>query len=87
MGTSPPSLHPDSRGGSCKLVLLADESMDWPYAFIWLNDVVSHAPLLNEGHVSTMMDDAPGVDACGWLHQLQIHKLLHHEGRVVCPEG
>ena len=26
-------------------------------------------------------------DACGWLHQLKICKLLQHKDRVVCPEG
>ena len=33
-----------------------------------------------------MMDDLPSVDAHGQLHQLQICKLLQHEGRVVYPE-
>ena len=28
-----------------KLMLLADDSTDWPYAFIWLNDAISHVPL------------------------------------------
>ena len=67
-----------------KLMLLADESQDWPYVFIWLNNAISHAPLLNEGHINTMMD---GVDTHGQLHQLQICKLLQHGSRVVCPEG
>ena len=70
-----------------KLVLLADVSADWPYAFVWLNDAISHVPLLNEGHISAMMDGTPSMDAHGWLHQLQIQKMLQHEGRVVCPEG
>ena len=70
-----------------KLVLLADESADWPYTFVQLNDAVSHAPLLNEGHISTMTDGMPSGDAHSQLHQLQICKLLQHEGMVVCPEG
>ena len=39
-----------------KLVLLVDESADWAYTFVWLNKALSHAPLLSEGHISTMMD-------------------------------
>ena len=34
-----------------------------------------------------MSDSTLSVDAHGWLHQLQICKLLQHKGRVVCPEG
>ena len=70
-----------------KLVLLADDSTDWLYTFIWLNDAISHVPLSNEGHTSAMMDGTPSVDAYGQFHQLQICKLLQHESRVVCPEG
>ena len=54
---------------------------------MWLNDAMSHVPLSNEGHISTMMDGTPSVDANGQLHQLQIHKLLQHGEKVVCPEG
>ena len=70
-----------------KLVLLADESVDWPYAFIWLNDVISHLPLSSDGHISTMMDGTPSTDAWGWFHQLQMCKLLQHKDTVVLPEG
>ena len=68
-------------------MLLVDIGTDWPYAFVWLNHAISHAPLTNEGHVSAMMDGVPSMDTCGWLHQLQVHKLLQHKGKVVCPEG
>ena len=34
-----------------------------------------------------MMDGTPSADDCGWLHQLQICKLLQHKDMVVCPEG
>ena len=70
-----------------KHMLWADISTDWPCALIWLNDDLSHAPLLNEGHISTMTDGAPSMDAHSWLHQLQLCKLLQNEGSVVCPEG
>ena len=53
-----------------KLVLLVDDSMDWPYTFIWLNDAVSNVPLSNEGPISAMRDGAPSMDDNGWLHQL-----------------
>ena len=70
-----------------RLVLLADASVDWPYAFVWLNDAMSYVPLMNKGHISTMMDGVPHTDTCSWLHQLQIQKLLQHQGKVVQPEG
>ena len=70
-----------------KLVLLVDKSTDWPYAFVQLNDAVSHELLSNEGHVSTVMDAMPSTDACGQLHQLEICELLQDEGKVVCLEG
>ena len=42
---------------------------------------------MDKGHVSATMDSASSADGHGWLHQLQICKLLQLEGRVVCPEG
>ena len=70
-----------------RLGLLADVSTDWLYTFMQLNNAMSYAPLMNKGHISTMMDGVSSADAHGWLHQLQIWKLLQHEGKVVCPEG
>ena len=70
-----------------KLALLVDKSADWAYAFVQLNEALSYVPLLSEGHISAMMDGTPCVNACGWLHQLQICKLLQHNNMVVCPEG
>ena len=70
-----------------KLVLLVDESADWGYTFVWLNEALSHVPLSSKGHISIMMDGVPCVDAHGWLHQLQIYKLLQHNNMVVCPES
>ena len=70
-----------------KLVLLPDVSADWPYTFEWLNNTISYEPLTNKGHISTMTDSVPSMDAHGWLHQLQIWKLLQHKGKVLCPEG
>ena len=34
-----------------------------------------------------MTDGMPSAEACGWLHQLQICKLLQHKDMVVCLEG
>ena len=34
-----------------------------------------------------MTDGMPNTDACGWLHQLQVCKLLQHRKKVVCPEA
>ena len=70
-----------------KLALLVDEGTYWAYAFVWLNEALSHVPLLSEGHVSAMMDGTPSADAWGQLNQLQICKLLQHKDIVVCLEG
>ena len=83
----PCQAHYHTRGGGHKHVLLVDESVDWAYVFVWLNDALSHVTLLNEGHVSTKMDGATRTDPHGWLHQLQICKLLQHKDMMVCPEG
>ena len=42
--------------------------------------------LTNEGHISTMMDVMPSMDAHGWLHQVQIQKLLQEKSKVVWQE-
>ena len=70
-----------------KLVLLADESMVWAYTVVWLNEALSHMSLSSEGHVSTVTGGMPSKDTHGWLHQLQICKLLQHKDMVVCSEG
>ena len=70
-----------------KFILFMDGSTDWVCAFIQLNEALSHAPLSNMGHITTMTDGAPSMGACGWLHQLQVHKLLQYKDQVVCPES
>ena len=69
------------------LVLLSDVSADWLYAFMQWNNTVSHVPLSNKGDISTMTDGTPSTDTHSQLHQLQVQKLLQHEGRVVCLKG
>ena len=71
----------------CKLVLLMDGSANWVYAFIELNEVLSHAPLSNVGHIGAMTDGIPSTDAHNQLHQLQVHKLLQYKDLVVYSEG
>ena len=87
MATSQPSPLHSLREVAHKLALLVDKSTDWMYAFVWLQEALSHTPLLSEGHVSTMTDGTHCADTHGWLHQLQICKLLQHKDMVVCPEG
>ena len=79
--------YPTLAEAACKLLLLVDESAYWAYAFVWLNEALSHVPLSGEGNVSAMMDGSPSTDACGKLHQLQICKLLQHKDMMVYPEG
>ena len=69
-----------------RLVLLGDVGADWPYTFMQLNDAISHVPLMNKGHISTMMYGVPSMDTHGQLHQLQVCKLLQYKGKLVCPE-
>ena len=68
-------------------MLLDDRSVDWACAFIWLNEALSHAPLSSEGHISTMTDSVPSREACSYLQQLQVCKLLQHKDMVLYPEG
>ena len=70
-----------------KLLLLADDSPDWLYAFVQMNDAVSHVPLSSEGHVGAMTDGVPTTNTCSWLHQLQVQMFMQHKNWLVCPEG
>ena len=59
-----------------KLLLLVDNGPDWPYAFVQMNDTMSHAPLSRDGHISAITDGTLSMNACGQLHQVQVQKLL-----------
>ena len=69
------------------LMLLADDGPDWPYAFVCMSDTMLHVPLFDNRHISTMMDGVHSVNACGWLSQLQLWKLLQHGDSIVFWEG
>ena len=69
------------------LMLLADECLNWPYAYVWMNDTMAHTPLSSGGHIGVMTDSIPSMNACSCLDQLQVQKLLQCGGQVVCPEG
>ena len=52
-----------------KLMLLADNGPDWPYAFVCMKDInMSHMPLSDKGHISAMMDGICSTNACGQFH-------------------
>ena len=70
-----------------KLMLLADEDTNWPYAYARMNDAMAHAPLSSEGHIGIMTSGLPSRNACGHLNQLLVWRLLQCGGWVVCPEG
>ena len=70
-----------------KLLLLVDDGPDWPYAFVQMNDTVSHAPLSSEENIGAMTDSMPSTNACSQLHQLQVWKSLQHSSWVAWPEG
>ena len=70
-----------------KLMLLADNSSDWPYAFICMNNSMLHVPLFDKGHIGAMMDGVHSRNACSQLHQLKEWKLLQQSDSGVFPEG
>ena len=70
-----------------KLMLLADESTNWPYAYAWMNDTLAHAPFSSEGHIGIMTEGLPSMNTYSCLDQLQVCRLLQCGGQVVCPEG
>ena len=87
VGTSPSGPLNHSGGGHMKVVVLADNGPDWPYAFVHMSDTVLHAPLSDNRHIVTMMDGVYTANARGQLHQLWVWKLLQHGNSVVFPEG
>ena len=70
-----------------KLMLLADDGPDWPYAFIYMSNTMLHAPLSDNGHISTVRDGIHSINTCGQLHQLQVWKLMQHGDSIAFPEG
>ena len=70
-----------------KLLLLADDSPDWPCTFVYMSDTMLHMPLSNIRHIGAMTYGMCTANACGWLHQLQKWKWLQHGTSVVFPEG
>ena len=60
---------------------------DWHYAFVCISEDSQHILLSDIGHISILADGAPSRNTCGWLSQLEVHKLLHLGGKVVYPEG
>ena len=68
-------------------MLLDVEGTNWPYAYVWMNDTMAHAPLSSEGHIGIITEGLPSMNACGHLNQLQVQRLLQCGGWVVCPEG
>ena len=70
-----------------KLLLLADEGTNWPYAYITMNDAMAHAPLSSVGHIGVMTGDLPSWNACSHLHQICMWQLLQCRDWVVCLNG
>ena len=70
-----------------KLLLLADEGTNWPYAYVRMNNAMAHSLLSSEGHISTLPSGLPSQNACGHLHRLQVWQLLQCRGQVVCLDG
>ena len=48
----PHEVHlPTLAEAALKLMLLASEGTNWPYAYARMNNTVAHAPLFSEGHI------------------------------------
>ena len=67
-----------------KLLLLADEGTNRPYAYIRMNDAMAHMSLSSIGHIGIMTGNLPSHNACSCLHQLCLWQLLQCRGQVVC---
>ena len=48
-----------------KLTLLISTKEDWYYTLVRVNEDMQHLPLSNAGHISILVDGAPGRSACG----------------------
>ena len=70
-----------------KLLLLADERTNWPYACTRVNNAMAHALLFSEGHIGAMTGGLPSQNVCSHLHQLQVQQLLQCQYQVVCLDG
>ena len=84
MDVPPRSVFPTLIDAAQKLLLLADEGADWPYAYIRMNDAMAQMLLSSIGHIGIMAGDLPSWNACGCLHQLCVWQLLQCGGWVVC---
>ena len=84
-----PPPGPPSHTGSCSSedTAIVDEHADWPYAYIRMNDAMTHMLLSSVGHIGVMTSDLPSWNACGCLHYIWMWKLLQCGGQVVCPDG
>ena len=82
--SGPPS-HPGRHGPDA--TTLVDEGENWPYAYIRMNNAMTHAPLSSEGHIGTMTGNLPSQNTCSHLHQLCMWQLLQCRSWVVCPDG
>ena len=69
-----------------KLLLLADEGTNWPYAYVRMNDTMAYSLLSSVGYISTLTSGLPIQNACSCQHQLQVWWLLQCRSWVVCPE-
>ena len=84
MGTSLPSPLPDSRGGVPPTCATSRQKHGPLHGSMMLYPM---HPYEMKGMSAPWQMVHPAWMPMGWLHQLQVCKLLQHEGRVVCPEG
>ena len=55
-----------------KLMMLASDSPNWPYAYVQINNAMAHTPLSSDGHIRVTTDGLPSTYTCGHLDQLQV---------------
>ena len=60
---------------------------DWPYALVWLNEDICHAPLPKEGHLGVLPQGGTNLTACRRTSQLEVCQLLISGLQVTYPVG
>ena len=70
-----------------QLTALVSSGPNWPYALMWFDWDINHAPLPREGHLSVLPEGDASRTACGRVSQLEVHQLLHSDSQIIYPLG
>ena len=59
-----------------ELTVWVSSGPDWPYALVWLNKDICHAPLPKEGHLGILPQGGTDMTAYRRISQLEVCQLL-----------